>query len=186
MNRSLLLLIATAILSWSSFAMAAPTPMYPINTYDNITLLRNFALARCISHAYDDASVRKDARSVAAVYVYISQSDNLDTDYSNLDEFVADWLKKSDADQRNGKSKVIQYMDLYYSDEIREKIELYTANYTAKRIAANRQVRNEVLAQCVATAYDNKTIREDVENSTSGQLVFGEADKADHYSLSAY
>ena len=91
--------------------------------YDERTMLANWAMARCVARAYDDAGVRKDAEAAAAAYMEFGHSDM--EAYAAIDRLVAAQLEKDYASASGEKLSLMKCIDLMHSTALRELIEAY-------------------------------------------------------------
>lgn len=120
----LYLLINVAALSIPPSAQAntlAPTKSYPITTYSQKTLLKNWALSVCFAQITNDEKAVSDASATASAYLEFGKQD-LDA-YDELRSLVKKYVNleysaKPDIGQTPPALNTMKCIDLFHSHEL--------------------------------------------------------------------
>lgn len=89
--------------------------------YDEPTLLRHWAMARCVMQAYEDGPMRKDAAASAAGYLEFGSSD-LEV-YEAIDALVSAQLHKTYRSKSGEKMQMMKCLDLMHGKALERLIE---------------------------------------------------------------
>jgi len=149
--------------------IAVLPPVMPIRTYEGSTQLLNFALANCFLHAFDNETVRKDARGATTGYIEFGK--NGWDDYRHIGDLIKEWLNRPAPNSSVRQSQFEKCMDIYDSPELRGTVAFYSDRNV-------ELLRNFALRRCVALHADNPAVREE-ENTAADEIVTSFSMRAD-------
>lgn len=110
--------------SWVMMAMVLcmPMPLWAAAPdYDEPTMLRNWAMARCVMRAYEDGPMRKDAGASAAGYLEFGSS--AFEVYEAIDALVIAQLNKTYPSKSGEKMQMMKCLDLMHGKALERLIE---------------------------------------------------------------
>lgn len=92
------------------------TKSSPIEQYSQKTLLKNWALSRCLSQAYMDENVRADANASASAYLEFG-SQPIEV-YAELDKLIEKYLHATYKGSITSDFNTMKCIDLFHSAEL--------------------------------------------------------------------
>jgi len=148
------------------------TPAHASSTRvdDTTVALRNFAFARCVALAFNDnETARTDAEAASSVYAASARENDADI-YQHMDTYANSWLTLPYQSLHTRRR-----LNLVACIDFQQSADMTTlpADYPVPNYDAATQLRNYVLASCVAQVLDDKIVRDDARSATTAYIEFG-------------
>ena len=99
---------------WTTTAAVAQEPATA--KYSQKTLLKNWALSRCVAQIAPDEASRKDANATAAAYLEFGHQP-IET-YEAIETLVGTFIKREYAGSTKSSYNTMKCVDLFYSAEL--------------------------------------------------------------------
>ena len=111
--KSLLAISCSALLALSQQASAQQSQ---IGTYSQKTLLKNWALSRCLAEVYTDGPAKDDANATASAYLEFGRQ-SLEV-YDELSKLVNKYVARTYAGSVESHFNTMKCIDLFHSREL--------------------------------------------------------------------
>jgi hypothetical protein len=99
----------------ASLLATAKEPSHPI-TYDEPTLLRNYALSQCVARAYNDVAVVEDGKAAAGAYL---EAGHVGPDvYGDIVKLVEAKLRENYPGKSGDQRQLMKCIDLYWARDL--------------------------------------------------------------------
>ncbi len=88
--------------------------------YSQKTLLKNWALSRCLAKSYDDEGIKEDANATASAYLEYGKQ-GIET-YNKLNVLVDKYVSLTYGGSIKSEFKTMKCIDLYHSKELEQEV----------------------------------------------------------------